>query len=169
MSETLNWSDSYDALEVGQTFSTRGRTITEADVVGFANLTGDRNPQHTDAQWSAAGPFGERIAHGMLVISFAAGLVTFDPDRVIALRRVADAVLKRPVRFGDTLHVTGRVAELKLVSDEAGLVTFTWNVINQDDKTVCRAKVEVLWSRDAVSEPADPLSVDENGFVPIPL
>jgi 3-hydroxybutyryl-CoA dehydratase len=169
MSETLNWSDSFDALEVGQTFSTRGRTITEADVAAFANLTGDRHPQHTDAQWAAESSFGERIAHGMLVISFAAGLVSFDPDRVLALRRVGDAVFKRPVRFGDTLHVDGRVAELAPLGDEAGLVTFTWNVSNQDGKLVCRAKVEVLWSRDTVSEPADPLAVDENGFVPIPL
>lgn len=168
MSE-LSWSDYFDDLKVGQTFTTRARTVCEADVTAFAGLTWDRHPQHTDAEWSAAGPFGERIAHGMLVISFAAGLVPFDPDRVVALRRVADATFKRPVRFGDTLRVNGRVAELSAVGDDAGLVTFAWNVANQDGKAACRAKVEALWAREAAPKPADPLDVDENGFVPIPL
>ena len=166
---TLNWSAPYEELEAGQTFITRGRTVTEADVVGFAALTGDWHPQHTDAVWAAESPFGERIAHGMLVVSFAVGLVPFDPDRVLALRRVADAMFKRPVKFGDTMHVTGRVAELGAGSDEAGLVTFQWQVVNQDGKTVCRARIEVLWRRDGV---ADDASADEyavTGFVPIPL
>ncbi|HEX5622680.1 MAG TPA: MaoC/PaaZ C-terminal domain-containing protein, partial [Solirubrobacteraceae bacterium] len=90
------WSAPFEALEVGQEFTTRGRTITEADVVGFASLTGDWHPQHSDAQWASASPFGERIAHGMLVVSLAAGLVPFDPARVIALRQVSQATFKRP-------------------------------------------------------------------------
>ena len=162
----MNWAAPFDALAVGEEFQTRGRTITEADVVAFAALTGDWHPQHTDAVWAARSGFGERIAHGMLVIAFAAGLVPFDPERVLALRKVADATFKRPVRFGDTLRVEGRVAEVARVSDEAGLVTFAWTVVNQDDRAVCRAKVEVLWRADAVAaEAAEPAS----SFVPIPL
>jgi 3-hydroxybutyryl-CoA dehydratase len=166
---TLNWAAPYEELEVGQTFTTRGRTVTEADVVGFAALTGDWHPQHTDAQWAAGSAFGERIAHGLLVVSLAAGLVPFDGDRVVALRRVGDATFKRPVKFGDTLHVNGRVAELGAGSDEAGLVAFQWQVVNQDGRTVCRARLEVLWRRDGA---ADDASADEyavTGFVPIPL
>jgi 3-hydroxybutyryl-CoA dehydratase len=158
----MNWSAPFEALEVGQEFTTRGRTVTESDVVGFASLTGDWHPQHSDAEWAAASPFGERIAHGMLVVSLAAGLVPFDPGRVVALRRVSDATFKRPVRFGDTLRVEGRIAEL---SEEAGLVTFAWNVINQQDQVVCRARVAVLWQRDAVAEAVTEVSE----FVPIPL
>ena len=88
----------------------------------------------------------------MLVVSLAAGLVPFDPGRVIALRRVADATFKRPVRFGDTLRVEGRIADLAPASDDAGLVTFAWNVVNQDGRTVSRARVEVLWKRDGAAE-----------------
>jgi 3-hydroxybutyryl-CoA dehydratase len=166
---TLNWSAPYEELEAGQTFITRGRTVTEADVVGFAALTGDWHRQHTDAVWAAESAFGERIAHGMLVVSIAAGLVPFDPDRVIALRRVADATFKRPVKLGDTLHVTGRVAELGAGSDEAGLVAFQWQVVNQDGKTVCRARIEVLWRRDGVADDAGADEYAVTGFVPIPL
>jgi 3-hydroxybutyryl-CoA dehydratase len=144
----LDWAAPYDSLRAGQTFVSRGRTITEADVVGFAALTGDWHPQHSNAVWAQGSAFGERIAHGMLVISFAVGLVPLDPDRVVALRRLGDVVFKRPVRLGDTLRVTGKVAELSPVSPAAGLVTFSWSVHNQDDQLVCRARVEVLWSRD---------------------
>jgi 3-hydroxybutyryl-CoA dehydratase len=167
ITDTISWRAPYEALEPGQEFTTRGRTVTEADVVGFASLTGDWHPQHCDAQWSASSPFGERIAHGMLVVSLAAGLVPFDPGRVVALRRVCDATFKRPVRFGDTLRVEGRIAELGAGSEDAGLVTFAWNVVNQDDRTVCRARVEVLWTRDVLAEVDE---LERNGeFVPIPL
>src|SRR5438094_31619 len=102
----------FDDLSPGQAFSTRGRTVTEADVVAFGTLTGDLHPQHVDAVWAAESPFGERIAHGMLVLSYAVGLVPLDPERVVALRRVRDVVFKRPVAIGDTIHVEGQVESL---------------------------------------------------------
>jgi len=166
ITDTISWWAPFEALEAGQEFTTRGRTVTEADVVAFASLTGDWHPAHSDAEWAAAGPFGERIAHGLLVVGLAAGLVPLDPGRVMALRRVCDATFKRPVRFGDTLRVEGRIAELASVSEDAGLVTFAWNVVNQDDRTVCRARVEVLWRRDV---PAEAESERNAEFVPIPL
>lgn len=164
-SDTINWSAPFEKLEVGQEFTTRGRTVTESDVVGFASLTGDWHPQHSDAQWCEGSPFGERIAHGLLVVSLAAGLVPFDPSRVVALRQVSQATFKRPVCFGDTIHVEGRVAELTSGAEDAGLVTFAWNVVNQEERLVCRARVDVLWQRDAVVEAV----TEVNEFVPIPL
>jgi len=163
----VNWSCPFEELATGQAFTTRGRTVTEADVVGFAALTGDWHPQHTDAVWAGESSFGERIAHGLLVISLAGGLVPFDPERVIALRRFGDVVFKRPVKLGDTLRVQGRVADVAEVSDEAGLVTLAWNIVNQDERTVCRARVEVLWRRDG--EAAAEEEYAATGFVPIPL
>ena len=164
----MNWSCAYEDLATGQAFTTRGGTVTEADVVGFAALTGDWHPQHTDAVWAAGSAFGERIAHGLFVISLAGGLVPFDPELVIALRRVGDVVFKRPVRLGDTLRVNGKVLETADVGEEAGLVGFAWNVVNQDERVVTRARVDVLWRRDgAADEHDDAYAV--NGFVPIPL
>ena len=168
ITDTISWWAPFEALEIGQEFTTRGRTVTESDVVGFASLTGDWHPQHSDAQWCEGSPFGERIAHGLLVVSLAAGLVPFDPGRVVALRQVSQATFKRPVRFGDTVHVEGRIAELAPASDDAGLVTFAWNVVNQDDRIVCRARVDVLWRRDGTAE-LETESVRNGEFVPIPL
>jgi acyl dehydratase len=127
----------------------RGRTITEADVVAFSALTGDWHPQHSDAQWAADSAFGERIAHGMLIVSFAVGLVNFDPERVIALRRVRDVVFKRPVRLGDTIHVEGTEAERRDVDDETALVTWNWRIVNQDDELVARVVIEALYREPA--------------------
>jgi 3-hydroxybutyryl-CoA dehydratase len=168
MTNAALWSMPFERLAEGASFETRGRTITESDVVAFAAQTGDWHPQHADAHWAADGPFGERIAHGMLVLSYAVGLVPLDPERVVALRRIADVVFKRPVRLGDTIRVRGLVTSLQEVSDQAGLTGFAWTVVNQEDRTVARARVEVLWRRGAppLSDPFEPATT---GFVPIPL
>jgi 3-hydroxybutyryl-CoA dehydratase len=158
---TYTFDKDFDSLEVGERFSTQGRTIGEADIMGFATLTGDTHPQHTDAEWAAQSRFGERIAHGLLVLSYAAGLVPFDPDRVVALRKVGDAVFKAPVRIGDTVHVEGEVVKTRELDDEHGLVECRWKVLNQRDKMVMRVAVEVVWRRGSVSAspaPAQPAS-----------
>ena len=125
------------------------RTVTEADVEQFAELTGDHHPQHLDSDWAADSQFGERIAHGMLVASFAVGLVDFDPQRVIALRRVRDMVFKRPVRFGDSIRVETAEIERNSLDDSAVLVTYVWRVVNQSDQLVCRMTVEALCRTEA--------------------
>jgi 3-hydroxybutyryl-CoA dehydratase len=146
----------FDALNEGERFVTPGRTISEADIVSFATITGDTHPQHTDAEWAADSRFGERIAHGLLVLSYAAGLVDFDPERVVALRRVGDAVFKQPVRIGDTVHVEGEIARTGVLDDQHGLVELRWKVLNQDGRLVLRTSVEVVWRRDAVPPVEEP-------------
>lgn len=141
----MNWSDPFGALETGASFISPARTITAADVDAFAALSGDGHPQHTDADWSATSPFGERVAHGMLVLSYAVGLVPFDPERVMALRGLDEVVFKRPAKLGDTIRVKGTVKALRPIGEEAGLVQWRWSVINQEEQLVARALVEVLW------------------------
>jgi 3-hydroxybutyryl-CoA dehydratase len=148
MTSTQTFEKDFDALELGERFQTRGRTIGEADIMNFATLTGDTHPQHTDAEWAAASRFGERIAHGLLVLSYAAGLVPFDPDRVVALRKVGDATFKAPVKIGDTVHVDGEITKTRELDERHGLVECRWKVGNQRGKTVLRVAVEVVWRRD---------------------
>lgn len=158
----------FERLSEEDRFSSMGRTVTESDVHAFAAQTGDLHPQHCDADWASRSAFGERIAHGMLVLSYAVGLVGFDPERVLALRRISDAVFKRPVKLGDSIHVEGSVLQLTPISDEAGLVTLGMRILNQHGQTVCRAKVEALWKRDTpLPDPA--IAHVDGGFVPIPL
>jgi 3-hydroxybutyryl-CoA dehydratase len=142
----------FDQLEPGAGFTTASRTITESDLVSFAALTGDRHPLHTDARWAADSPFGERVAHGMLVLSYALGLVPFDPARVLALRGVDGVTFKRPAHIGDTIRVEGRVDSVEPLDASTGLVTCGWKVLNDRDETLARAKLKVLWRREEGQE-----------------
>jgi 3-hydroxybutyryl-CoA dehydratase len=167
-------SAALDPWQTGSRAVSRGRTIAEADVVAFASLTGDMHPQHVDAAWAAGSRFGERVAHGMLVLSYCVGLVDFDPERVVALRRVRDAVFKRPVALGDTIHVESTVSTVEPLDGEHSLVACVWRVLNQDGRLVARVTVELVWRELAVASnghtpaPPPPAALDDD-FVPIPL
>lgn len=147
MTDTL--SRDFDGLEVGGGFQTRGRTITETDLVSFATLTGDHHPLHTDAEWAAESEFNGRIAHGMLLLSYSVGLVPLDPEQVLALRGFERVAFKRPVRIGDTIHVEGELESKKELDALSGLAVFNWKLVNQRAETVALAKVRVLWRRAA--------------------
>lgn len=138
----------FGELVVGERFVTRGRTISEVDLLLFCALTGDWHPQHCDAAWAANSPFAGRIAHGMLLLSYAVGLVPFDPQRVVALRGIERAVFKRPVYPADTIHVEGEIERLRRVDEGSGLVAWRWALVNQDDDVVVRTGVEVVWRDD---------------------
>ena len=143
----------FDSLEVGQRITSPARTIAEADLVSFSALTGDHHPQHTDAVWAARGPFGERIAHGMLVLSYSLGLLPIDPERVIALRGVRNVVFKRPVAIGATINVQAEVASLKPLNEDHGLVELTLKIRDAEGRLVTRAVLEALWRREPALTP----------------
>jgi 3-hydroxybutyryl-CoA dehydratase len=129
---------------VARAIATRERAVTERDILAFAGLTGDTHPQHTDPVWAAGSRFGEQIAHGLLVLSFAVGLLELDPDRVVALRSVRDAVFKRPVKIGDVIRVDGETIATQRVDGEHELVDVRLRVVNQDDQLVLRVRLELL-------------------------
>jgi 3-hydroxybutyryl-CoA dehydratase len=131
----------------GDRFVTDSRRISDEDIMTFARLTGDMHPQHTDAEWAAGSRFGERIAHGLLVESCAVGLVDFDPEQVLALRRVGDAVFKQPVKIGDSVHVEGQVVRSRELDADTELVEHRWRVVNQDGRMVLRMNLEVVCRR----------------------
>jgi 3-hydroxybutyryl-CoA dehydratase len=151
----------FDDLEIGDSMESSGRTVTEHDVVSFAALTGDWHPQHADAAWAAESAFGRRIAHGMLVLSYALGLLPIDPRVVLALRSIDGAVLKRPVGLGDTIRVRARLAEKRELGAETGLVKLAVRIVNQADELVARMEIVVLWRREP--ERGDGPSADVSG------
>ena len=139
---------------VGETLTTRGRTVTEADIVGFAGLTGDWHPQHTDAPWAETSLFKDRIAHGLLVVSSAVGLVPLDPNRVVAVRR-ADAVFKRPVHIGDTIHVEATVREREWLDGPFWSLRCLWKIVNQHGRIVTKVMIDILWREESEDGDAD--------------
>lgn len=152
MSDPL--SRDFDRLELGATFRSQGRTITETDLVSFSALTGDHHPLHTDAEWAAESEFSGRIAHGMLLLSYCVGLVPLDPDHVLALRGFERIAFKRPVRIGDTIRVEGELDSKKELDALTGLVVFAWKIVNQRSEVVALAKVRVVWRRETEPAPA---------------
>ena len=137
----LDWAAPYDELQAGQSFVSRGRTITEADVVGFAALTGDWHPQHSDAVWAAGSAFGERIAHGM----WGAGLISavlgtrLPGPGTIYLRQ--ELRFLRPVKIGDTVTATCRVRSVDPVRRRLTLAT---TCTNQAGEPVIDGEATVL-------------------------
>lgn len=168
----MRWSDPFEQLAVGARFESARRTVRDTDVIVFSALTGDWHPQHCDPEWAARSPFGERIAHGMLVLSLAVGLVPLDPERVLALRGVNNVVFKRPVRLDEAICVNGEIVALRPLDGRAGLVDFAWQIRNQDDALVARANVQVLWRTDSARESwHEPIASDAapGEFTPLPL
>jgi acyl dehydratase len=144
------FSTGFDNLAPGASFTSPGRTITETDLVSFAALSGDWHPQHADASWAAGSRFGERIAHGMLVLSYSLGLAPIDPAWVSALRGLNSVRFKRPVPIGETIRVQGRVEEIRPLDEETGLVSLDWRVVNQTGDLVLRARLLAIWRRSPV-------------------
>ncbi len=128
----------FEEFTVGQEFTSRGRTVTEADVVNFAGLSGDFIELHTNEEYARAMPAGKRIAHGALVFSISTGLMSqmnLINDTVIAFYGLDRLRFTKPVFIGDTVKVTKKVIEC-MGKGSRGVVTFDTKVLNQRDETV---------------------------------
>ena len=129
----------YEDIESGAEFVTRGRTITEADLVQFAALTGDYNPMHTDERYMQGHPMGRRVAHGMLTLSYAVGQIYqlgFMERTVIAFRSV-EMKFSLPVFIGDTLHSVVRITDKRPARRlGGGTVTASVSILNQEGRSV---------------------------------
>lgn len=132
----------------GEAFVSGGRTVTEADVVSFAGLSGDYNPLHMDAVFAAKTPFKQRIAHGMLAASISTGLGQtlgiFEGTTLALLSQTF--VYKAPVFFGDTIRLRLTVESTKPSSKGGkGVVQFQSDIVNQDQTVVVAGTWTVLF------------------------
>ncbi len=143
----------FEEFSVGQRFGTAARTVTEADIVNFAGLSGDFNSIHTDSVFAAQGSFGQRVAHGLLVLSMASGLAVRSgilEGTVLLWRDIADWKFSRPVHIGDTVHVSLEVEAAKPVPRMGGgSLSLKVQVMNQDDDVVMSGH----WTMMVQSEP----------------
>lgn len=145
----------FEEFQLGHKFVTAGRTVTEADVVSFAGLSGDYNQIHVDADYSAKGIFGQRVAHGLLVLSIAEGLAVqsgFMEGTVIAFREINEWKFSKPVFLGDTVRAEIEVTELKPMARlGGGLATLSISVRNQKDEVLMKGN----WSVLVASQPSE--------------
>jgi 3-hydroxybutyryl-CoA dehydratase len=143
MSDALFLED----LEVGRTWKSPARTLTECDIVGFAGLTGDFDPLHVDREFAAETPYGKPIAHGLLGLSLMAGLSSSCPRvRTMALVRVDQWMFHRPIFVNDTVHVITEVESITPRGRRSGEVVWHRKLINQRGECVQSGKISTLVS-----------------------
>ena len=129
----------FEDYVIDQVRTSRGRTITEADIVNFAGISGDFVELHVNEEYAKAGPYGRRIAHGALIFSISTGLMvqmTSDHEAIVAFRGVDQLRFLAPVFIGDTIQVTKKTLEKNTKDGVRGLVMFETTVLNQDGKPV---------------------------------
>jgi len=138
----------FEEFSVGQKIASVGRTVTEGDIMTFAGLTGDYNQIHTDAAFAAGTQFGQRIAHGLLGLSIAVGLLMRTgalEGTVLAFREIVEWKFVKPVFIGDTLRVEMEAKELKAMPRiGGGQALVALDVKNQKDETLMRGTLTVL-------------------------
>jgi len=138
---------------VGEKLITPGRTITEADLVMFSALTGDWHPLHTNVEYAAQTPFGERIAHGMLVLTIGSALVfrlgqyAYTPKSFLAFYGIDSLRFTGAVKIGDTIHLEVEILELTAKDEKRGLVTSRSTVRNQRGEDCCVFVSKMLCGR----------------------
>lgn len=144
----------FEELEVGAGMVTPARTITETDLVMFSGLTGDYNQLHTDVEFAGGTPFGARIAHGLLGLSYAMGLVSrtgiFEGTAVAFMGM--EWRFKKPVYIGDTIRVRVQVTRKRAMGKEAGMVFLKAEVLNQDDEVVQTGEWRAIVARESQEE-----------------
>ena len=137
----------FEEIELGDTMVTQEHVVTEEEIVAFARLTGDDNPMHTDHEYAKTHMFGQPVAHGLLVLSIASGLLWqlgFMQETVLAFRGL-EWKFSRPVFIGDRIRVKAEVYQRKAMPRlGGGAVIFDVKVLNQDDDVVQRGKWNVL-------------------------
>jgi len=141
----------FEEFRDGQSFKSPARTVTETDIVNFAGLTGDFNPVHTDETFASQTDFGERIAHGPMMIGMSFGLLSrldLLDGTVIALRDIQWR-FEAAVRIGDTIHVEAKVLETRASrrAVDRGYVSLELLLTNQDKVLVQSGKAGVIVQR----------------------
>jgi 3-hydroxybutyryl-CoA dehydratase len=150
MSDKLYFED----IEVGQKWTSGSRTITESDITAFAGLTGDWNPLHVDDEFAKSTSFGQRIAHGLLGLSWVAGLGSHYPNpSTLALCSIRNWEFLRPLKIGDTVHVVTMVVEKASTGRRAGRVVWQRQLLNQRGEVTQQGTFETLVANRAVHKP----------------
>lgn len=138
----------FEELGVGDTWTSPARTITETDIVNFACLTGDFNPLHVDREHARVTPYKGRIAHGLLGLSYMAGLGSFSPCvDTAAFVQILNWRFERPIYIGDTIHVVTEVVEKRQNGRRRGHVIWRRRIVNQHNEVVQEGELETLVMR----------------------
>ncbi|MBT2550240.1 MaoC/PaaZ C-terminal domain-containing protein [Arthrobacter sp. ISL-65] len=141
-----------EELDLGQQWTSAGRTVTEFDVVTFATWSGDMHPLHTNEEYAKTTEFGTRLFHGPGALSIAFGLemaLGWKNGSAIAFLGIDNWNLRAPIRIGDTISVREEVIGIKPSASkpDRGVVTTRVQILNQDGVICQEGDWIVLLSR----------------------
>lgn len=139
----------FDELLVGDTQKTRGRTITEADIVNWCALTGDWFYPHVDQVAAERSMFGQRVVPGIMVYAVGTGLgVPADSTTILANYGADSLRYTKPTWIGDTINLRIEVLEKEDRDAKTGVVTYRWDIENQNGDTVCASQLKILTAKE---------------------
>lgn len=138
----------YEDLEVGQTFRSPARTVTEADLTIFSMVSGDWNPIHSDAEYARKTPYGQRIVHGVLGVAIVTGM--FDrlgifEDSALALLGIDEWRFIAPIFVGDTVHMELEIADKRLTSKgDRGIIDRRIRLVRHDGTVLQEGRMGMM-------------------------
>lgn len=137
----------FNDFEVGETFTTSGRTITDADQLNYAAVSGNYDPIHLNEEMMSDSQFGGRLVYGYLVLNVMEGqkvqLGLID-DSVVAFYGIDEARFRNPVMIGDTIHTELTVLDLEERDEDTGIVVLEEKGIRQDGEVAVAAETRTL-------------------------
>ena len=135
-------------LTVGDTFTSTARTLTEADIVGFAGISGDFNQIHTDVEFARATPYGQRVVYGLLGLSVLTGLLDRSglfSGSAIAMLGINEWKFTAPIFIGDTVHFRLTITDVRRTSKpDRGVVGRFFELVNQDGVVVQQGNIDLM-------------------------
>ena len=142
----------FDDFSVGDRIVSQSRELSAEDIDVFSKLSGDHHPLHTDDEFAAKGPFGERIAQGVLTLALATGLEyalvgSHQDSKILAFYGMDRVRFVKPLFIGDAVHVEGEVIACDAKDDKRGVVTIREEIKNQRGDTVAAFEKRLLYRR----------------------
>jgi len=151
--EIIGFGKYFEEFEVGQEYSSQGRTVSESLVSQFAGLAGDFNPLHTDDEYAKGTRFNERIAHGILGLTICSGFLNsiWNQTAIALLGLRWD--FKGPLKIGDTIRVAAKIVAIKASSKgNRGIVVVEANIVNQRNEVIQTGEYKMLISKNCDKE-----------------
>jgi acyl dehydratase len=137
----------FDELQIGETYTSRGRTITETDVVNFCALTGNWIEVHSNIEFCKNHEFGQRLVQGSLTYAIATGLITWDHELIVSNYGLDRLRYLKPVFINDTVHVVAEIVEKQEKDENRGVVAIQVKIYNQRNEMVQTSTFKLLVRR----------------------
>lgn len=127
-------AEMFEEIDIGETHTSHGRTVSESDVYRYAGLEGHYGELHTNKEKMRGSEYGQRIAHGILLVVLTNGFMTKLPFRhdVVALYGLDKVRFVNPVFIDDTVHLEAEIIDKEVKDEDRGVITYKCELRKHD-------------------------------------